>query len=175
ALAKRERAAMGIVAAQLEQAESQLAMAQDKLARTRLVAPFEGVVVSGDLSQMLGAPVEKGKVLFELAPLDQYRVVLRVDERDIRFVKAGQRGELALTGITGETLPFEVKTVTPVSTAQDGRNFFRVEAQLAQASPRLRPGMEGVGKIDIGERGLAWIWTRSFFDWARLALWNWTP
>jgi hypothetical protein len=175
ALAKRERASTVIIAAQLAQAEAQLELADAKLARTRLEAPFDGVVVSGDLSQSLGAPVEKGKVLFELAPLDHYRVVLKVDERDIGYVRVGQHGELALPGLSGETLPFSVSAVTSVSTPQEGRNFFRVEAQLGQPSARLRPGMEGVGKIAIGEHRLAWIWTRHFVDWARLSLWNWMP
>jgi multidrug resistance efflux pump len=175
ALAKRDRAASRILAAQLTQAEAQLALAEEKLARTRLVAPFDGIVVSGDLSQLLGAPVEQGKVLFELAPLDAYRVILKVDERDIAYVAAGEHGELALTGLSGITLPFTVKTVTSVSTPQEGRNFFRVEAQLEQTSPALRPGMEGVGKIHSGERRLLWIWTRGFLDWARISLWTWMP
>ena len=40
--------------------------------------------------------------------------------------------------------------ITPVSTAKDGRNLFRVEAELgAHADERLRPGMEGVAKIEV--------------------------
>ena len=42
---------------------------------------------------MLGSPVEKGKVLFEIAPLDAYRLIVHVDERDIRYVAAGQSGD----------------------------------------------------------------------------------
>ena len=175
ALAKHDRTASRILAAQLNQAEAQLALTEEKLARTRLVAPFDGVVVAGDLSQMLGAPVELGKVLFELAPLDAYRVVLKLDERDLAYVAVGQRGELALTGLTGHTLAFTVKSVTSVSTPQEGRNFFRVEAQLDNATAPLRPGMEGVGKVVVGERRLAWIWTRAFVDWLRIALWSWMP
>ncbi len=175
ALAKHDRAASRILAAQLNQAEAQLALAEEKLARTQLVAPFDGVVVSGDLSQLLGSPIEQGKVLFELAPLDSYRIILKVDERDIAYVSVAQRGELALTGLTGSTLPFTVKTITSVSTPQEGRNFFRVEAQLADASSGLRPGMEGVGKIAAGERRLMWIWTRTFVDWLRISLWTWMP
>ena len=124
---------------------------------------------------MLGSPIEQGKVLFEIAPLDAYRIILKVDERDISYVAVGQNGELALTGLTGSTVPFTVKTITSVSTPQEGRNFFRVEAQLADASARLRPGMEGVGKIAAGERGLLWIWTRTFVDWLRVSLWTWMP
>ena len=64
-------------------------------ARTRLVAPFDGVVVKGDLTQSLGSPVAKGDVLFEVAPLDGYRVILSIDERDISDVREGGRGRLA--------------------------------------------------------------------------------
>ena len=61
---------MGVFAAQINQAEAQLALAEEKLARATLVAPFDGIVVSGDLSQQLGTPVEQGKLLFEIAPLE---------------------------------------------------------------------------------------------------------
>ncbi|MES2015490.1 MAG: efflux RND transporter periplasmic adaptor subunit [Pseudomonadota bacterium] len=173
AAALQERAAMAVVAAQGDQAEAQLALVEERLARATLKAPFDGVVVTGDLSQLLGSPVEQGKVLFEVAPLDAYRVVLNVDERDIAQVRRGQRGELALSGMPSERLAFTVRQVTPVSTPQDGRNYFRVEAQLDQASVRLRPGMEGIGKVDGGQRKLIWIWTHNLVDWLRLWTWKW--
>ena len=175
ALARRDRVASRILSAQVGQAEAQLALVQEKLARTRLAAPFDGVIVSGDLSQLMGAPLEQGKVLFEVAPLDAYRVVLQVDERDIGYIEPAQRGTLSLAGLTTRTLPFTVKTVTSVSTPRDGRNFFRVEASLEEGAPALRPGMEGIGKVTAGEGSLAWIWTRTFMDWARIAFWSWMP
>jgi RND family efflux transporter MFP subunit len=173
AAAAQDRAGMTIAAAQEDQAMAQLALVEERLARAMLTAPFDGIVVVGDLSQLLGSPVEQGKVLFEVAPLNAYRVILNVDERDIAELSVGQRGELALSGMPYDRLPFTVRNVTPVSTAQDGRNFFRVEAQLDGASARLRPGMEGVGKIEAGERKLLWVWTHSFVEWVELALWRW--
>jgi RND family efflux transporter MFP subunit len=175
AFALQDRATMQQVAAQISQIEAQLSLAESKLARASLVAPFDGVVVSGDLSQLLGTPIEQGKVLFEIAPLDAYRVILQVDERDIDDIRIGQSGELALSGLPHQTMAFSVKHITPVTTAQDGRNHFRVEARIDQPSERLRPGMEGAGKINIGERKLIWIWTHSLMDWLRLAFWNWLP
>ncbi|MCC6640715.1 MAG: GAF domain-containing protein, partial [Deltaproteobacteria bacterium] len=80
ALAAREAAKSVILSAQIDQARAQLALLEDQLGRTELRAPVAGVVVSGDLSQRLGAPVERGSVLFEVAPLDAWRVVLQVDE-----------------------------------------------------------------------------------------------
>jgi hypothetical protein len=37
----------------------------------------------------------------------------------------------------------------------------------------LRPGMEGIGKIESGPRSLIWIWTHSIVDWLRLWVWSW--
>jgi multidrug resistance efflux pump len=61
ALAKHDRSNLVVLEPQIRQAESQLALAEEKLTRARILAPFDGIVVSGDLSQMLGSPVEKGK------------------------------------------------------------------------------------------------------------------
>jgi RND family efflux transporter MFP subunit len=175
AMAKHERAQTEIVGAQLDQTRAQLGLVEEQLARTAMVAPMDGVIVSGDLSQMRGTPVERGQVLFELAPLDDYRIVLRVDERDIGYVVVGQRGELAVTAMPGKMFPFTVTSIVPVNLAQEGRNLFRVEARLDGDAGRLRPGMSGVGKIHIDERKLAWIWTRTATDWVRLKLWSLLP
>jgi multidrug efflux pump subunit AcrA (membrane-fusion protein) len=141
-----------------------------------MVAPFDGLIVSGDLSQSLGSPVERGQVLFEVAPLEDYRVALQVDERDISHVVVGQRGELTVSSMPGERYGFTVTRITPVNSAKEGRNFFRVEATLeTKPGPRLRPGMEGVGKIYVEERKLVWIWTHAFTDWVRLWIWSWLP
>ena len=90
-------------------------------------------------------------------------------------MQVGQSGKLALSGIPYETLDVRVSQLTPMATAQDGRNFFRVEATLGQGLERLRPGMEGISKVQAGERKLIWIWTHSFVDWLRLWAWRWTP
>jgi RND family efflux transporter MFP subunit len=172
ALAKSNRADIAVVQAQLGQAEAELALVEEKLARTRLLAPFDGVIVSGDLSQSLGAPVTQGDVLFKVAPLDAYRVILEVDERDMAEVRVGASGKLVLTGQAEAVLPFRVEKITLVSETREGRNFFRVEAKLDQSPAFLRPGMKGVGKINIGERKLGWIWTHSLMDWLRLAWWT---
>jgi RND family efflux transporter MFP subunit len=176
AMAAADRGTMAVLAAQVNQAEAQLALAEDKLARATLVAPFDGIVVSGDLSQLIGTPVEQGKLLFEVAPLADFRVVLQVDDRDMVQLAKGQRGELVLSSLPNSALPISVTTITPVATQHDGRNVFRVEAQLDGANAaRLRPGMEGIGKVTVGQRSLLWIWTHNFTEWLQLSLWNWMP
>ncbi len=174
ALSKHERASAQVYLAQMAEAESQHELVDEKLSRAQLLAPFDGVVVSGDLTQLLGSPVEQGKQLFEIAPLDAYRVILKVDDRDIRHVKAGQAGRLVLTGLTGEALDLQVHTIS-MAQAEEGKNLFRVEAKLDRSDISLRPGMEGVGKISVGERSYAWIWTHRMWEWMRLQAWIWLP
>ena len=176
AVAKHDRAGAAGLAAQIEQGEAQLALADDKLRRARIVSPIDGLLVSGDLSQMLGMPVERGKTLFEITPLDQYRVVLRTDERDLRFVAPGQHGQLALSGMPADHKAFTITRVTPIAEAKDGRNEFRVEATLDEPpGPELRPGMEGVAKVETGPQRLIWAWTHGIIDWLRLTAWKWMP
>jgi len=174
-LAGQDRGEMMVAAAEVAQTDAKLALITDKLGHATLTAPFDGVVVSGDLNQYLGTPVEQGKLLFQIAPLNAYRVILQVDERDISNLSLGQTGQLTLSGLPGETLDFSVQQITPVANQQEGRNFFRVEARLLSAPERVRPGMEGIGKIAVGERRLIWIWTHSLVDWFRFWIWKELP
>jgi RND family efflux transporter MFP subunit len=175
AMAVRNAAQVVILRAQMDQVRAELALIDEQLRRLRIESPVDGIVVTGDLSQSLSAPIERGQTLFEVAPLDAYRLMIQIDERDIASVGLGQRGTLVLTGAPSESLAFTVEKITPVSTAKEARNYFRVEAKLERTDIRLRPGMEGVAKIEIDRRLLAWIWTRQVVDWVRLQLWTWLP
>jgi biotin carboxyl carrier protein len=175
AMANHDRAQTEIVGAQIAQADAQIALTEEQLQRVTLTSPLDGLIVSGDLSQSLGSPVQQGQVLFEIAPLDGYRVALQVDERDIGEVSVGLKGDLMVASMPRERFAFTVTSITPINTAKDGRNFFKVEARLDDVNARLRPGMEGVGKIYVDERKLVWIWTHSLTDWLRMFIWSWMP
>jgi multidrug resistance efflux pump len=175
ALANRSRADMQVFRAQIAQQDARLAFLDEGIARTRIVAPFRGLIVRGDLSQSLGSAVRRGTTLFELTPLDSYRVILQLDEKDIDRIAPGQKGTLLLSSLIGEAMPITITRVTPVAGSQEGLNFFRVEAQLDEASDRIRPGMEGISKITVGEQRLIWIWTHKLTDWLRLWIWKWWP
>ncbi|MBI9087205.1 MAG: HlyD family efflux transporter periplasmic adaptor subunit [Desulfobacterales bacterium] len=175
ALAGSDRAEVAILRAKRAQAEAQLKLVDQQLSRINLVAPFSGLIVKGDLSQDLGSPVKRGEVLYELALTDTYRVVMKVDDRDIGLVALGQRGELKLSGISDRSIGIIVDRLTPVSTSEEGRNYFRVEAAMDSLSDLMRPGMEGIAKIEVGREKLLRVWTRRLVDWLRLFVWNRLP
>ena len=171
ALAQHDRTRTNILKTKIVQIQAQINLLREQLLRTRLLAPIDGLVVSGDLNQALGSPVKKGQVLFEIAPLGQYHVVLEVEEDDIRDIHVGQQGHLLLSSMVETPVAFTVTRITPVSVAGNGRNFFRVEADMEFKSDLLRPGMTGVAKVAVEERKLIWIWTHKAFNWMRIKLW----
>ena len=172
ALARSERSQYVINQSKADEARAQLDLTERQLARSRVVAPFDGVVIKGDLTQSLGAPLRRGDVLLTVAPAGEFRLLVEVDERDIPTIRAGEKGSVALAALDG-ALPFRVARVTPVATTRDGRNFFEVEGELEESPPMLRPGLQGMAKIDAGSRSLAWIGSHRLLDWARLSLWSW--
>ncbi len=164
-----------VIDQQIKEIQAELELAQQQLERINLTAPFDGVVIEGDLEQLLGAPVERGDTLFKIAPLEDYRIILKVDESQIARIEPGQNGSLILPSLAERTFPLTVEKITAASVAEDGANIFRVEASLNEQTDQLRPGMQGVGKIDAGSASLLWIWTHAITDRLRLWLWSWLP
>lgn len=175
AMAAYSRSEVNVLNAEIKQADAQLALTENNLARAEITAPFDGLLVSGDLTRSLGSTVQQGDLLFEITPLDAYRVILKVDESRIGDVVVGQTGRLVLSSLPGSPFGFRVTKITPISVAEEGRNYFRVEASLDTVTPQLRPGMEGVGKISVDRRNLFSIWTRSLRETIRLWVWSWRP
>lgn len=171
ALANSDRVAAAIASAQMDQANIQLRMVDQQLERTQLNSPLDGIVVSDDISQTQGAPVKQGDVLFEIAAAQGFLVQLFVDERDIAAVQAGQHGQVKFSSLPGEIFAVRVNRITPVSLVREGRNYFRVDVELARELETLRPGMTGTGKLIAGRRALGWIWFHDLWHWLRLKLW----
>jgi biotin carboxyl carrier protein len=175
ALARRERSSSNIIQAELEQAEAQVKLLDQQLTRTRIRAPFAGVLVAGDLSQKVGGAVRRGEELFRLAPLEDHRVILKVSESDVMDIRVGQSGSLRLAALPDRVLDYEVTLMTSLAEQAEGRNFFRVEAVLLKEASDLRPGMQGIAKTRIEDRLVIRIWSEKIVDWLRLFLWKWWP
>jgi hypothetical protein len=174
AMAKRDRSAAGVAHAAMDEADAQLGLTRHRLERAEIRAEVDALVIAGDLSQQIGAPLKQGQVLFKLAPLDEYRVILKVDERDVLQIREKQQGDLVLAGASGQAMRFEVQNVAAAE-ATEGQNRFRVEARVLGTPPPLRPGMEGVGKIETDHAPLIAVWTRRAVQWARLAWFQFWP
>lgn len=175
ALGELDHAQTRIIEAQLVQADARLDLYSKHLERTSLESPIDGIVISGDWNRSLGVPVERGQVLFEVAPLDSYRVAIEVPDRDIAAVEIGQGGHLVLSALADQRVPLHVTNLTSMSSESGEGASFRVEAEIEGQVARLRPGMQGIAKVKVGERSMIWLWTHRVVDWLRYQFWSWLP
>ena len=174
-LARSDRVQLVINQTKMQEAQSQLDLVSQKLERTKIIAPFDGLIIKGDLKQSLGAPVQRGDVLITIAPNGEFRLISEVDERDIAQVQTTQTGVVTLVSLPDKKFQFKVTNLTPVATTKDGKNFFEIESALTGdiTDSGLRPGLDGVAKISAGKKPFIWVWTHRLWDWIRLTLWSW--
>ena len=173
AQANNDRAQMVISQSRAGEAQAMLSLAEGQIERARIQAPFDGVVIRGDLTQTLGSPVQRGEVLLTIAPNNSFRLIVDVDESDIANILPGQTGELALAAVPDRALKFTTRRIVPFAASNDSRNYFEVEAALDDQGTSLRPGLSGVARIYVGRRTLWWIGTHRLQNWLRLLLWSW--
>jgi len=172
ASAQKALADMRVAQALEEQAEARLKLVHYHLRHAEVTAPFAGIVVEGDLKELLGAPVKKGDVLFKVARIEKMYAELKVDERDVHDVTVKGSGEIAFVGRPDLKFPVRVERIDPVAVTEEGKNVYLVRALLPEtAVPWWRPGMSGVAKIDVGKRNILWIFAHRTVDFLRIFFW----
>jgi len=124
--------------AALQVAEAQVALAQARLARMRVVAPFDGTV--GLTNIHLGDYVKDGADLVNLEDTSQLLVDFRLPERYQPRIAPGQSVKVALDALPGQSFAARVQAVDPLLDA-NGRSIAVRAALQASAGSALRPGM----------------------------------
>jgi multidrug efflux pump subunit AcrA (membrane-fusion protein) len=153
------------------QSQAQLDLVCYRLTRAELRAPFEGVVIEGDLRERIGAPVKAGDILVKVSQLKKLYVEMRVPARDIDQIAQSRRAEVAFTSRPEDTFALQIERIEPQATADKEGNVFLVRGNFDRAASWFRPGMSGIAKIDAGHRSLLWLATHRLIDFLRLKLW----
>jgi multidrug efflux pump subunit AcrA (membrane-fusion protein) len=163
---------MRIALAQAEQARVKLELTRYRLAQAALVAPFDGVVIEGDLRERIGAPVRQGDTLLRVARLDALDIEIELDQRDAHEVRSGAKVRLAFAGRPGFRVKAVVEMVEPQAQNRERRNYFPARCALVDPPAEwMRPGMTGLGKVSAGWHSSAWIVMRRTTDFIRLHVW----
>jgi multidrug efflux pump subunit AcrA (membrane-fusion protein) len=163
---------MRIAMALRDQAAARLELASYQLSQAVVRAPFDGVVVEGDLRERIGSPVRQGEPLFKLGRIENLYAELEVNETDIHEVTAAMTGEAALASRPQERFALRVVRVEPVAVPREKRNVFIVRAEFPGGGRDWwRPGMSGVARLNVGRRTLIWLATHRTADFLRLRLW----
>ncbi len=176
AFSRGDRAQAVMAQNKLSEAKAHLSLIDQQLERLTVVAPFDGVVIQGDLRQQLGAPLKRGESLFTLAPGLDWRVVLEVDESDIASLANGQRAGLRLAALPDQVIALVLERITPVAKTTPGGVKYEIEAVpngAGAGATGLRPGLQGVARIDMPARPLLWRACVRSWQWLRMMAWTW--
>jgi len=157
--------------AQQELIAAKREIVRGRIERATLVAPFDGMVVSGDMRTRLGAVLPQGEPLMAIAPLDQWKLDLEVPEHASEDVAEDLNGTFASHARPEHRYPFHVARVLPTVAPRDHTNVVVAEAEIEANGVELRPGMEGVARIVVGRRAVWWVALHRAVDWARMKLW----
>jgi len=126
-----------------DEAESDLAvanaateLAKARLEKTRIVAPFAGIVGLRQVS--VGDYITPGEALVGLDAIEQIKVDFKVPEKYLPAVHTGQPIEIKVDAFPGETFNGEVYAIDP-RVDIEGRSVF-IRARVPNKGEKLRPG-----------------------------------
>lgn len=119
----------------LAQAQSQLKAAQAESNRLTVIAPFDGLIDKVNVE--VGSFAPQGTQIATLLNLDPVVVKGEVSERDLHFVKAGDKAEARM--VNGDTLYGAVRYIGRESTP--ATRTFRVEIAIPNPDDKVPAGM----------------------------------
>ena len=149
-----------------------LELIQYRRGQANIVAPFDGVVVEGELKKRIGAPVKQGEVLLRVARTDRIYVECNVPERDIRDLRTGVAGEIAFASMPKHKFAVRLDRIEPAAQVKEAGNTFTARCAVVSPSESWwRPGMSGVAKLDAGRRTMLWVLAHRTVDFLRMQFW----
>jgi HlyD family secretion protein len=148
--------AIAVARAEVELRRSELAVAEREIAKTRLLAPFSGVVVRR--SAALGDSVALGQLVLELVDFARREVEIDVPGQIAAKLAANAKTRVTLDEHPGAALDLTLHTLIPL--ADDSSRHFRAIARLAPDQDPERHFVPGMfARVELETRKLGDVWT----------------
>lgn len=148
---------------QISQIGESLTAIEDRVARTEIRSPVDGVVNKIAL-KTIGGVIEPAMQLFEIVPLDDdLKIVAKVTPQEIAFLRPGQPAKIKISAydsqrygyLEGQVIRLGANSITD----REGNIFFEIELEAKQnylgtsENPLpITPGMVAQVKIITGKR-----------------------
>jgi HlyD family secretion protein len=135
----------------LKQAQANEQVARAKLHNTVIKATTAGILISRSVEQ--GNVVMAGKILMLLSPGGKTQLVVNIDEKNMRYLKLGQRALVAADAYPAQRFDAQLSYINPAVDATRGS----VEVKLDVAAPPdfLRQDMTVSVDIEVARRAEA--------------------
>ena len=131
----------------LDRADKNLRLVEDKLSKTKIVAPFDCTVLTRPVS--IGQAVSgsggfnSGTEVLTIADLNNMIVNAHVNQADVTRIKPEQEVEVQVESVPGLVMKGTVERIAPQSTIKNSIKGYaaRVQIKGSDIDRRVRPGM----------------------------------
>jgi len=173
ALAANDDTEAGIQQAQSDYWTAEVARAQERLDRTFLRSPIDGVIATPHLENIVGRKLKFGDTIADIVDNSEAQVDVGVDQDDIGLVAAGQTARVKLDAFPARTFQGRVVVLSPVGRIEDDRRTFYARVAVSNSENILRAGMQGRGKVSTGWHPAGKVFFRQPVMWIWSKLWYW--
>ncbi len=119
------------------QAEAALALTKNRLKKSMLRAPCDGIIAFRNVEE--GEVIGVGTPITEVVELEKLKINLSLGEKDIHILKNHNRFGFSVDAIPGEEFSSQVFFLSP--TADRATRSFPLELIVDKADPRMADGM----------------------------------
>ncbi|MFC1835626.1 efflux RND transporter periplasmic adaptor subunit [Thermodesulfobacteriota bacterium] len=124
-------------------------------------SPVDGVVLTERVESLVGKKFKAGEAFCTIAPHDVLVSDIFVRQSDVAYVKKGMKGEVFFDFEPRKKNEVTIENISPASvTIPELGSVFRVRAKFAAQPPNIKPGMQGIARIDTGTAKLWFVVTR---------------
>lgn len=137
--------------ADIEVAEAELALNEANLAKTQIVAPIDGIILTRSVNPgQTVASTLQAPVLFSVAgDLRKMEVRVDIDEADIGQVREGQSASFTVDAFPGRRFPAVIRELRYASETVQGVVTYKAVLTVDNSDLLLRPGMTATANIVV--------------------------
>jgi RND family efflux transporter MFP subunit len=139
----------------LERAVHALHLVEDRLSKTKILAPFDCTVLTRPVS--VGQAVSgsggfnSGTEVMTIANLKEMIITAHINQADVIRLNAGQLVDVQVESVPGLRLAGVVERIAPQAIVKNNIKGFTARIELKEIDPRVRPGMTAILNIPVGE------------------------
>lgn len=138
---------------ELEQQRAALRSAEARLQYTKLEAPADAIVIQRNIE--VGDVVQPGKSLLILAPRNETRLVVQIDERNLGLISIGDPAKVSTDAFPAQIFEARVASIDPSVDAQRGSVL--VKLSVPDPPAYLREDMTISIDIEVDRRSNALV------------------
>ena len=132
----------------LSRADSALQLLDDRLSKTKILAPFDCTILIRPVS--IGQAVSgsggfnSGTEIMSIANLNDMIITAHINQADVIRLQTGQEVDIQVESVPGLKMKGRMERIAPQAILKNGVKGFTARVQITNIDPLIRPGMNAI-------------------------------